>query len=284
MASGLDALHNLNSTTLGSHENHRGRAPIQQSKSGRLRDRSTEEKFGTHGKLKAQSILWFSETANIDSPGILQIAGFTQARLHRLESRSRVDPITMDASSTCSPAEAILGKPVSRAYDIWSLGCIFLEFIIWLLEGSEGTDCFAKAGLKYAGIFDNIADNCFYTPRYLESGRSPAFVEIRESVTAWIKHLHQNQPRSSMADELLDLISQQMLNVIPSERIRSDKLTSELGRILERATENSEYLIGTNPPEEDIGAGIKKPQTWEPGENISDLPVRRQVGYHPAYV
>lgn len=260
IASGLDALHNVKSTTLGSHENNRGFASIQQSKPERSRDRSIEDKFGIHGNLKPQNILWFGETGNINSPGILQIAGFTQTRFHRLQSRSRIDPRAMYASPTYSAPEAMLGNPVSRAYDIWSLGCVFLEFITWLLKGSEGIYSFATARLNSKNLGGGVADDCFYTPNHLSSGGTPAYVEMNKSVIAWIEHLHQNQPRSRMVDDILDLISQRMLRIESSERIRSDELTSELGRILERATENSEYLIGTNPPEEDIGAGIKKPQ------------------------
>jgi serine/threonine protein kinase len=171
----------------------------------------------------------------------------------------------MYASPTCSAPEAMLGGPISRAYDIWSLGCVFLEFITWLFEGNRGFYIFVQRRTdlrnhNFENLFENldgIANDCFYTSKYLDSERSPACVEMNSSVTAWIKCLHQDPRCSGMVDEILDLISHRMLRVQPGERIRPDELASQLGRILER---NSEYLLGTNPPEEDIGAEIKKPQ------------------------
>ena len=35
-------------------------------------------------------------------------------------------------------------KPRSRRYDIWSMGCIYLEFVIWLLYGTSGLKRFQE--------------------------------------------------------------------------------------------------------------------------------------------
>lgn len=64
----------------------------------------------------------------------LQIADYGLARFHERELRSEVDFIKAYGPLTYGPPESKLRKHVSRAYDIWSPGCILLEFITWLLE------------------------------------------------------------------------------------------------------------------------------------------------------
>ncbi len=52
------------------------------------------------------------------------------------------------------PPEAEVGQnePRSRRYDVWSMGCIYLEFAIWLLRGENGLQRFRR-DLQSVGKF-----------------------------------------------------------------------------------------------------------------------------------
>jgi serine/threonine protein kinase len=87
-----------------------------------------------HGDLKPDNILVFDRED-------LVIADFGLARIHEYGTQSRdQQTTTMSGAQRYEPPEVnehhpSRNNPWSRQYDIWSLGCIFLEFIIWLRHG-----------------------------------------------------------------------------------------------------------------------------------------------------
>lgn len=91
-------------------------------------------KYGRHGDIKPDNILWFKNIpgSNYGASGILRIADFGLGRFHGRESRSNDPAGNNPASPTYKPPECKLGKFISRAYDIWSLGGLYLEFITWM--------------------------------------------------------------------------------------------------------------------------------------------------------
>ncbi|KAE9370829.1 kinase-like protein [Stipitochalara longipes BDJ] len=203
-----------------------------------------EEMFGRHGDLKPENILWLSDLEEVDPLGILQITDFGLGRFHRLESRSLQDPASINGSPTYCPPELLLMKLVSRAYDIWSLGCLYLEFITWIINGNDGVEAFADARLAMA--FDGITDDTYYT---LVISGTERRAEVREAVTTWMERLRSNQYCSQAIKDLLDLVQNRMLQVESGDRIRAKELDSTLRKMLERAKADTAYLLGDHPRE-----------------------------------
>jgi serine/threonine protein kinase len=198
-----------------------------------------EETFGRHGDLKPENILWFDNVEGFGPTGILQITDLGLGRFHRLESRSRQDPTTINGSPTYVPPELVLERLVSRAYDIWSFACIFLEFITWMLDGNTGVQGFADERLAVA--HDGVEDDLFYTVYY--SG-SEKFAIVRPGVTEWVQKLRKHRRYSKMIRDLLDLVEKRMLQVDTGDRIKSGELKSILSEIVQRAQSSSKYLLG----------------------------------------
>jgi serine/threonine protein kinase len=199
-----------------------------------------EQKFGRHGDLKPENILWFDDLVGAGPGGILQITDLGLGRFHRLESRSRQDPTTINGSPTYIPPELALERLVSRAYDIWSFGCIFLEFITWMLDGYSGVQKFADARLARA--HDKVEDDTFYT---VYNPGPDKFATVRPEVTEWIRKLRKHRRYSKMIRDLLDLVGK-MLQIETKDRIRSGELKDRLSRIVERGTRgqsSSTYLL-----------------------------------------
>jgi serine/threonine protein kinase len=123
IASALSSIHNFTVTYPLSVD---GPGNVRLQKDAKLSVEKSEELYGRHGDIKPENILWFQETPDTDDEaGILQIADFGLGRFHGRESRSNVHPDGVVGSPTYEPPECKLHRPVSRAYDIWSLGYLY---------------------------------------------------------------------------------------------------------------------------------------------------------------
>lgn len=91
------------------------------------------EEFGRHGDLKPENILLYDSP--IDERGILVVADFGLAKLNSILSRTQTNTHTPCSPRYKAPECDILGAKVSRVYDIWTLGCVILEWVCWVFEG-----------------------------------------------------------------------------------------------------------------------------------------------------
>ena len=60
----------------------------------------SEQKYGRYADLKPENILRFKNLEGINDAGVLQISDLSLGRFHRLESRSKQDPRTINGSPT----------------------------------------------------------------------------------------------------------------------------------------------------------------------------------------
>ncbi|KAH8590923.1 kinase-like domain-containing protein [Bisporella sp. PMI_857] len=163
IANALQVIHNFRVTIpLGIAGAGKGPGWKRVQKDAELSVQHGEDLYGRHGDIKPENILWFQTAEEgSDEGGILQIADFGLGRFHGRESRSKINPDTLARTGTYEPPECKLRRPVSRAYDIWSLGCLYLEYITWMLKGSAEIELFADHRGRLST--NGINDDCFYT-------------------------------------------------------------------------------------------------------------------------
>lgn len=239
LATALYVIHEFKTVyPLGSDQTDREVSRQRPAMNLRMRVDEREQLYGRHGDLKPENILWFDDLEGVGSRGILQITDLGLGRFHRLESRSLQDPLTIKGSPTYVPPELVLEKLVSRAYDIWSLGCIFLEFITWMLHGYTGVEQFADERIAVA--HDGIVDDTFYT--MYKPGREK-YATVRPEVTKWIRKLRKHDRYSKMVRDLLNLVENEMLQVDTTTRIKSGQLKDRLGEIVQKGQDSSTYLL-----------------------------------------
>jgi len=93
--------------------------------------------YGRHGDIKPDNILVFLDPANPQARGTLVITDFGLTRFHSDHTKTyfkRDIPMT----PTYRPPECDMhGGSVSRSFDIWSYGCVLLEFVAWYLGGPD---------------------------------------------------------------------------------------------------------------------------------------------------
>ncbi|KAI1331993.1 kinase-like domain-containing protein [Xylariaceae sp. FL0255] len=98
-----------------------------------LQNSDDQDRYGRHGDLKPENILWFQ--AN-DPLGRLVITDMGLGEMHRFVSRSNVPNRGLPTTPKYRPPECDRNNDViNRSFDIWTLGCIFLEMTSWLIGG-----------------------------------------------------------------------------------------------------------------------------------------------------
>lgn len=100
------------------------------------------KRYGIHGDIKPENILVF-----YDSPGEMPrwvISDFGLCEFHSRESRSQMQVRIAGHSPTYRAPEADIDTVRSTCYDVWCLGCVFLQNIIWILKGWEGVESFSE--------------------------------------------------------------------------------------------------------------------------------------------
>jgi serine/threonine protein kinase len=119
-------------------------APLNRSSHGRGMGKS----YGIHGDLTPWNFLCFDVSLD-ENTGTIQVADFGSCRFFSRHSRSRrkrkvahqmwYRPPELDED------DEDMDKPYSAKYDVWSLGCVLLEFVSWLLLGyDEGITSFRR--------------------------------------------------------------------------------------------------------------------------------------------
>jgi serine/threonine protein kinase len=185
-------------------------------------------RFGRHGDIKAQNILWFR------AENVLKVADLGLASVRGRDSRSNIPPSTVADSPTYSPPEIQRQQPISRKWDIWSLGCLYLEYITYLVLGCPAIATFASLRREASSEYQELFTDEFYTTNY-ES--------VKPSVNAWVAQLQQDPRCSSVMHDLLNLIMTEMIVIDPNARSTSFGIYKKLNAMLSQAKENEEYVL-----------------------------------------
>lgn len=172
-----------------------------------------------HGDLKPQNILVF-DAENDSGLGSLVVADVGIAKYHAYETQKRQlgNQQTTNRASTSryEPPEIKLRVSdnrlvvLSRRYDSWSLGCILLEFIIWLHYGWDELVRFNNERIGYDPETNHYsAEN----DRFWEDGGHEEPPNVHRVATYWIQRLHGElqENRSAALRDLLRLVENDLL-------------------------------------------------------------------------
>ncbi|KAK1979870.1 kinase domain-containing protein [Colletotrichum cereale] len=193
-----------------------------------------------HGDLKPGNILHFL-TDGVD--GTLKIADFGISRIHNATTFQRLGKNTTTRSTTPSyeAPEAWFNHTRSRKYDIWSIGCIFLEFALWLADGWEAVEAFGDARKPkqlrhgettlWARFYRGIGEGAEVHPEVVQT-------------LARLRRRSRSAPGTALGD-LLDTIEDHLLKVDVEDRFSARDLSLRLRKIVSRARTDAEYLFSS---------------------------------------
>lgn len=174
-----------------------------------------DELYGRHGDIKAENILYFKGN------NTLVISDFGLGRLQTKYSRSNNDPKKLEKSATYrAPEFDLQSGRISRASDVFSLGCMYLEFVTWYLMGYEAvSDEFPEQRMEM-DITWGFESDTFFT---IEDGKPI----IKPKVQEWIIKLRTHDNASAYTNQFLDII-EKMLAPVSDERMNIAVAVKEL--------------------------------------------------------
>ncbi|KAK1959983.1 kinase-like protein [Colletotrichum sublineola] len=241
--------------------------------------------WGRHGDIKPENILWFQDYRN--SRNFLVISDFGLTRFNTTNSRSKVPQHAIAGySGTYRPPELDLGKHVSPSYDIWSLGCVFLEFVSWFLLGATRTqDDFTNERLRGENNTSLKEDKFFVIDGPSDSSQERR-AKVKPSVISWIDKLHAQESCTEPLHELLDLIEHGMLQPSPKDRSACEQISIEITNILKRCEREDTYATqgkaGTRNPARFRSSESPTQAVDYPEDNRASLGVDFRPGIVPS--
>ncbi|KAK4172121.1 kinase-like domain-containing protein [Triangularia setosa] len=219
-----------------------------------------------HGDIKPQNILHFPEAAS-DSGSIggrLVLADVGVSKFHHEVTALRNEATnTRDATISYEAPEAAseskLRKARPRRYDMWSLGCMFLEFVVWLHYDFEAVETFRKQRMPRRGDPRTAPGNFFTQPTTDDDQAT-----IHSKVTYVIKLLR-NSPRccsdgdrTTAVGDLISLIERDLLQINPEKRAQAPTLHANLSQIVQKAHGDPQYLCRLVDPSPEIPRFFRK--------------------------
>ncbi|KAF2183389.1 kinase-like protein [Zopfia rhizophila CBS 207.26] len=195
-------------------------------------DKIDRDLYVRYGDVKAENTLWFGDK------DILVMTDFGPGPL--LSKISVSDDMRSSEGTLTYRAPEIdtRGGKITRACDIYSMGCMFLEFITWHLEGWKSVnDDFpdSRMGLDRHGFH---TDTFF---QIVENPGEPQIAMTKPQVTEWIERLRQNPGCTHFHLDFLELVEDRMLEPKAQKRIKTPDLTRRLDVLRKTCRTDSDY-------------------------------------------
>ncbi|KAL2195580.1 kinase-like domain-containing protein, partial [Corynascus similis CBS 632.67] len=215
-----------------------------------------DKNTGRHGDIKPENILWFER--HNDRNNHLLISDFGLSRFHSYQSQS-VDRLPGCSPSYRPPECDLYQLRISVKYDIWTLGCLLLDFVTWYLRGWEAVDAqFSDARLSDEGWSpfkpSSIPDDRWlYEDKFYKQSNDGKNVsaQLKPSVIKWMEELHLLDFCPEFAHDLLRIIHKGLLHPDKRQRWSCSKIVTELARIRQKCDSSEAYCIA--------------PSNWEGG-------------------
>lgn len=262
LADGLYSIHDTSATPgeLQIDGDYQG-TPLPKARPGAEHDKRIH---GRHGDIKPQNILWFRDDPNRYNRGVLKITDFDVAAFHTALTTEVSAEKVQNTRTYAAPeidASGAHDKPrVSRKFDVWSLGCVYVEFITWIILGNEKLETFADKRMA-PGVQKTVSEDTFYTvhKRKWILLRTEEYVTAKKSVVRvsrpfeleplmsklmhlpqWIRRLKDHKDCSRFLREFLIYIQEKML-VDKEERDSSALVREKLRVMSEECEQNPAY-------------------------------------------
>ncbi|KAJ2902949.1 hypothetical protein MKZ38_010601 [Zalerion maritima] len=172
---------------------------------------------GLHCDIKPRNILWYRKFDTVQDPlGVLQITDFGLASYHHPESASFVDHPAVQF--TYRPPEPQLNMTSGPSFDIWSLGCLYFDLLVWTLQGFGGDGGLTEFRIKrlHPDTRPGFRADTFYQLKEIKyKGGAGVEVGITEAVyNQKANELHTHPDATQFTHDLLKLVFGDMLVVI----------------------------------------------------------------------
>ncbi|KAF7517970.1 hypothetical protein G7054_g13630 [Neopestalotiopsis clavispora] len=227
--------------------------------------------YGRHGDIKPQNFLIFKKENQSFQESVIKLTDFGLTRFHSETSRSgiRQSKITGFTPSYRPPELDLEGATISRSFDVWSLGCVFLEFITWHFGGWSYLHAYVLKRMWKDIISGHKTDQFF---EFVQNEKTEEYgLRIKFEVLQWISDLHKRSDCSNLMHDVLDFIQTRMLAVIPASnntdqshtRAKIEEVLQNFQSFKERAGDPDYSLKGRSKTTYVDGSAISVNMTLE---------------------
>jgi len=139
------------------------------------------KRFGRHGDIKSENVLVFPQETGTAGHEKLVLADFGFSSVHRDTSISALSNHRVQAPPGCRPPEMdVKNAKTTRGFDIWTLGCLFLDMCTWWFGGWRLLQEFEEARYEkgIAGLISSTPKTNNYFNKTIGD-----HVEVKRSVT-----------------------------------------------------------------------------------------------------
>ncbi|ORY06763.1 hypothetical protein BCR34DRAFT_590512 [Clohesyomyces aquaticus] len=230
--------------------------PSKVSSPSSHRDSGAAKWFGFHFDLKPANIL-------IEDDGTWLITDFGQATFTYSTSATPRVAHGGGTDAYAPPEIDNLEEQFRRRYDVWSLGCIFLEVTTFLILGYDGLKgCVDFEGLDQARREKDGWSRGPPDARFFYRTEKGGQYRVKQAILNFMEGLKKQveirgQQTQKFIEEILELI-RQMLQVDPEDRLDIGEVIRILDDIIVRATstdnQGEPLQIGPGPNEISVGA------------------------------
>ena len=172
-----------------------------------------------HGDIKPRNILVFRSQNN--AYPMLKWSDFG------LSTWADTDPGFRTTRTYDAPENGVRSK-IGTKSDVWSFGCVLLEFVIWLLHGNDAVHTFgAQRSMRTPGSGLPLKDDHFYTLVY--ANKQPVGATVRAAVSKCLENIRQDRRCVGDLGLIMRLVAEEMLVVDEHARSDSFRLAQTLG-------------------------------------------------------
>ncbi|KAI0146113.1 kinase-like domain-containing protein [Xylariaceae sp. FL1272] len=230
-----------------------------------------------HGDLKPGNILLFKEGKG---PGVLRIADAGLARIHLQVTKKRINGTTTtggteeyappESRRESLPDDQRSKAKLPRGYDIWSFGCILLEFLVWLLGGDSELVKFRDE--RKPSNKDEAAR--FFKIKVTSRNKEESYA-VHSKVKSYIRSIcYDSRCKDTWMSTLAVIIEGNLLRTEASQRITSERLNARLVKMLQEAENDERYLMGPSGTEGFQAMALKKHGVSSMMKNCVNRPSR----------
>ncbi|KAI1463413.1 uncharacterized protein F4812DRAFT_446854 [Daldinia caldariorum] len=220
--------------------------------------RGTDPHFsGRHGDIKPPNILLFLERAP-NKNFVWKLSDFGLGRQNRHPEKRDDRPIGF--TPTYRAPELDIKGTINSAYDVWSLGCVFLELLTWMACGWEGVRSFALSRVdadQKSSKAEEVDDGFF---RIIKRQGGSLDAQLKTSVTLWVNNLAADKTLSPHVADFMNFTRNDLLDTNWETRASISRVVENLQCLRQRCLEDPTYTVAIPRP--------RKPP-WSPRKLIS---------------
>lgn len=260
LAGALNHIHNL--------------SPVGLDSSQEFRDGTNTLRTGVHLDLSLKNVLVFPFE---NSYGVLKISDFGTAKIRQMLSgdfRPKGSPRFHDHKGNAQYAapEGESGEEVGRPYDIFSLGCIYLDFLLWVFgKGDAGSVTAFQFERQQSEQQEPGRRDCAF---YYKNGTDIGLKRPVQEKLRWLKDEAGKRPRFKRVFRLIVCEVERMISI------------EQQSRPLAASVESTLKHLGMEADLEISNPGVVKMPRYLPPSlsgklSASEEPPRHETHLHP---